>query len=150
MGLEAAAFVMAGISVASAIGQAEMQSDAADSKQSALDLESKQQTLAYQQKTLSNYDVMDKTLKAQVAVTTVRGVSLSSPSFNAIQRDTVNSGAKIQRNLDIEDDISQQNFATEKENVRNTLFAQLFGDVADVSMNAASFTNAAPKAGKVA
>lgn len=147
MGLEVAALVMGGITIASKVGQMEMQSRAAAAREAALDLQSKQQTVQYQQKTLNNYDVMEKVLDAQTAAQTVRGTAFSSPSFNAIQRSTVNIGAKKQKNLDIEDSITQSNIAIEKRNVRNSLYAQLFGDAADISMSAMSAASKMPTMG---
>lgn len=148
MGLEVAAVVLAGVSVASKIGQAEMQSRAADEREAALNLQAEQQTLQNQQKTLSNYDVLKKALAAQEAQMTVRGAAFSSPSFNAIQRDTINIAGKRQKNIDIEGDLSEANIDIEKSNVRNTLYAQLFGDAADIAMSGASFLEKMPKKGK--
>jgi hypothetical protein len=147
MGLEVAAVVLAGVAVASKAGQMEMEYQASKQKEAALDLQAKQQTLAYQQKTLSNYDVMEKVLDSQTAAMTTRGVAFSSPSFNAIQRATYNVGAKRQKNIDIEEDLAQSNIDLEKENVRNTLYAQLFGDVSSLAMSAIAFGRSAPTQG---
>lgn len=144
MGLEVAAIVMAGVAVGSKIGQMEMENKAANAKEAALDLQSKQQTVAYQQKTLSNYDVMEKVLDAQTAAQTVKGTAFSSPSFNAIQRNTVNIGAKRQKNLDIEHNLAEENIEIEKQNVKDTLYAQLFGDVSSLAMSGLSFASGMP------
>lgn len=148
MGIETAAIVVAGIasavSIASKIGEGVVQNTAAVQKEAALDLQEKQQTLQYQEKTLSNYDVMNKVIKAQEAQMTVRGTAFSSPSFNAIQRETLTIGAKKQKNLDIEDSIVQSNIELEKKNVRNTLFAQMFGDTVSVANTASNFATKMP------
>lgn len=136
MGLETAAIALATISVGAEIAKAGFEVKAAGEQQAALDLTSKQIKLNTQQKTLANLDVMEKVLNAQVAHQAVSGTAFSSPSFNAIQRDTLNIGAKKQRNTDIEGDILQANIASEKRNVRNSLFARLFGDVAHAGVTA--------------
>lgn len=145
MGLETAAIVMAAVAGGAAIGKAGFQMKAADEQSAALDLQAKEQKLQYQQKTLSNLDVMEKVLDAQTAAMTTRGVAFSSPSFNAIQRATLNIGAKKQQNLDTEQSLGEANIEAEKANVKNTLFAQLFGDVSDVAMAGASIYAKAPK-----
>lgn len=115
------------------VGKAFMQFKAADAKESALDLQSKQQMLQYQQKKISNLDMLDKITQAQIAQATVRGYSLDSPSFNAIQRESFNIAGRTSKNLDIEESILDRNNAIEKANVKRTLYAQLFGDVLDVT-----------------
>ncbi len=147
MGLEVAAVVMAGIAIGSKVGQANMENEAAQAKEQSLDVQSNQQTLTYQQKTLSNYDVMEKVIDAQTAAMTTRGTAFSSPSFNAIQRNTLNIGAKNQKNTDTENELAQANIAAEKENVKNTLYAQLFGDVSSTAMSAFSIASKMPTTG---
>lgn len=147
MGIETAALVLGGIAIASKVGEADMQVKAANARTAALEMQAKQQTISYQQKTLSNYDVMQKAIATQEAAMTTRGVAFNSPSFNALQRETLNIGAKKQRNLDIEDSLTQANIDIEKSNVKNTLFAQLFGDVSDVAFQAASFESKRPTKG---
>ncbi len=144
MGLETAAIVMATVAVGAEIGKAVTQDIAADQKTQALNLQAKQLEIQRQEKTLSNYDVMEKVLQAQEAYMTVSGTSFSSPSFNAIQRNTVNIGAKKQKNTDIEGEFSRENIDIEKENVKNTLYAQLFGDVAETAMTAFSVATHMP------
>lgn len=136
MGLEVAAIVLGGIAVASEVGKMDMEYQAAQQKEKALDLQAKQTALQSQQKTLANYDVMEKVLDAQIAHQTITGTAFSSPSFNAIQRNTLNIGAKKQRNTDIEGELAQSNIDIEKDNVRTTLYAQLFGDTADIAKSA--------------
>lgn len=144
MGIEVAAGVMAAVSVASRIGQMGADYSAAEARKSALDLQSKQQFLEHQQKTLSNYDILEKVIAAQNAQMTIRGTAFSSPSFNAIQRSTMNIGSKRQRNIDIEDDLSAANIEIEKKNVRNTLFAKLFTGTAQTAEAASGFFSKMP------
>ncbi len=145
MGIETALVAMA---VVSAAGQAGAQTEAAAQKNRSLDLEATQQTLQYQQKTLSNYDVLQKVIDAQDAAQTVRGTAFSSPSFNAIQRSTENIGAKNQANTDVEEDISQANIASEKQNVKTSLIGQLFGDVGSGATQGFDFMSKMPTLSK--
>lgn len=145
MGLETAAIVMATVAVGAEVGKMGFEVAAANEKDKALDLQAKEMALQTQQKTLANYDVMEKVLDAQVAHMTTTGAAFSSPSFNAIQRATLNIGSKKQKNIDIEGDLTQENIEIEKRNVRNTLFAQLFGDTANIAMSAASVAAKMPQ-----
>lgn len=144
MGLEVAAIVLGGIAVASEVGKADMEYQAAQQKEKALDLQAKQMALQTQQKTLANYDVMEKVLDAQIAHQTITGTAFSSPSFNAIQRNTLNIGAKKQRNTDIEGELAQENIDIEKDNVKTTLYAQLFGDAANAASSAFTIAGKMP------
>lgn len=144
MGLEVAALVMGGIFVASEVGKSDEEIKAANSEEQALDLQAKQTALQTQQKTLSNYDVLQKVIDAQIAHETVTGTAFSSPSFNAIQRNTLNIGSKTQKNTDIEGDLEQANIEIEKKNVKSKLYAQLFGNAADTSMEAFSVASKMP------
>jgi hypothetical protein len=148
MGLETAALVLGGIAIAGEVGQATMQSAAAAEKQKALDLQGKEMRLQSNQKTLANYDVMEKVIQSQQAHMTTTGAAFSSPSYNAIQRNTLNIGAKKGRNDAIEGSLSEENTQIEKANVQNTLYAQLFGDVSQGAKSAAGVYSAMPtKAG---
>jgi hypothetical protein len=64
-----------------------------------------------------------------------RGVAFSSPSFNAVQRDTENIAATEKKNLDLSKSMLDRHIAVEKRNVRNTLYAHLFGDVAKLGLS---------------
>lgn len=130
--------------VAAAVAASAAEVASASEKTRALQLQQEQAALQTQQKTLSNYDVMEKTLDAQIAHQSQTGTAFSSPSFNAIQRNTLNIGARTQANTDIEGEITQSNFEHEKANVRDTLFAQLFGNVAATAFSAASIEKSAP------
>lgn len=111
------------------VGEMGFQISASESDKRALALQHEQQMIQYQQKTISNYDSLQKVLQAEEAEATVRGVSLSSPSLGAIARNQMNTSAKTQQNLDIEKSIQDENYENEKSNVQDTLFAKLFGDV---------------------
>lgn len=137
MGLEVAAVVMAGVAAGAEVAKAAAQTNAAHAREAALELQGKELQLQTQQKTLQNYEVMEKVLDAQVAHMTTTGTAFSSPSFNAIQRNTLNIGARKARNIETEGELARENIEIEKKNVRNTLYAQLFGDAAHVAMTAA-------------
>jgi hypothetical protein len=145
MGLETAAIVLLSVSAAATVGKAGMEYAAAQQREHALDLQAEQTELQTQQKQLSNFDVLEKTLDAQEVAMTTRGVAFSSPSFNAIQRATLNIGAKSAKNIDLEGRLAQENVEIEKENVRNSLYAQLFGDAASLASTAAGAYTSAPK-----
>ena len=144
MGVEVAALVVAAISVGA---EATYEAKAANAKEQALDREADQMRLQSQQKSLKNYDVMQKVLDAQIAHQTTTGTAFASPSFNAIQRNTVNIGSKSEKNIDIEGQLASENIKMEKENVRNNLYAQLFGNVAQVASVAYTGAHNAPSKG---
>jgi len=146
MGLETAALVMAGVAVAAEVGKGVSETKAAGARKQALDLEGKQIELQTQQRTLQNYDVMEKVLDAQEAHMTTTGAAFSSPSYNAIQRNTLNISSKQQKNINIENAFQEESRKTEKENVRNSLYAQLFGDAAATATSVAGIYNKAPRA----
>jgi hypothetical protein len=148
MGLEVALVALAGVTVAAEVGKAGMQSKSAQEQEHALNLQAKQMQLQTQQKTLQNYDVMEKVLQAQTAHMTTTGTAFSSPSFNAIQRNTLNIGSKKQKNIDIEGELAQENIEIEKQNVRSKLYAQLFGDVENIAQTAFTVGSKMPTLGE--
>lgn len=123
----------AGATVAKGVFQAE----AANEQEKALNLKNELQTLQYQQKKLSTYSLLEKTLATQTAEATTRGVSLGSASLGAIQQETWNIGGRQLGNIEAEKDIMGRNINVEKSNVRKTLYASLFGDAADLAMSGA-------------
>ena len=147
MGVEAS-IALAAISAGATIGKMSAEKEAAQADLSAINQQAKLQTVQYQQKQLQNLDVTEKILSRQAAQMSTRGVSFDSPSFNAIQRDTINSGAKQSRNDRLAESIGEDAFETEKKNVKRNLHAQLFGDVAEFSFNTATMVNNLPKSPK--
>ncbi len=145
MGLETAAIAMAAVATGATVGKMGMEISAADASTRAIEMQAKQGELLYQQKTLSNLAMMDKVLDEQTAAMTTRGVAFSSPSFNAIQRATLNIGAKKQKNTEIEQSFYNANLEIEKENVSNKLYASLFGDVAQVAGQAFNVMSKLPQ-----
>lgn len=134
--------IMAAIMVGSTVAQGFSQYGSEQAKLEGLKTQSKEQQLMYQEKALNNLDAVQNMFDAQVAWQSVSGSAMSSPTFNAIQRNTANIGARKQRNLDLEEDIVQSNIRAEKANVKNTLYSQLFGDVLNL---ASAGTNIAAK-----
>lgn len=111
----------------------------ANAKEEQIETQKKQYELQYTQKSLSNLDKLQKVLDAQIAQSTVRGVSLDSASLEAIERNTMNIGARSQRNLNLEQSLIDQNLAMEQSNVKTSLYAQLFGDAATLALNYANY-----------
>lgn len=133
------------VAAGATVGKAAMQYEGAESKEEALDLQARQNILTYQQKQLSTLDSVSKVLDRQEAQATVRGINTGmSPSFNAIERDTLNIGAKEGRNLNTESTLMERNVDIEKQNVKNTLYGQLFGDVASAATSFASLEGKMP------
>jgi hypothetical protein len=112
---------------------------------SALNEQSRLTALQYQQKNLQNLELTDKMLSRQAAQLSTRGVAFDSPSFNAIERDTINSGGRKASNLATEESLSQQAIEIEKRNVKSTLHSQLFGDVANFAFNTIGLIDKFPK-----
>lgn len=136
------------LAAGSAVGKGFFQFQSADTRRHALDLQMEENRLQFQQRTIANYDQVQRVLEAQQAQMTVRGVAFSSPSYKAIAGDTFNIGMKNQRNIELEQRINESNLEIEKKNVKKTLFAQLFGDVAEGAEFAFTAYNKLPKAGK--
>ena len=118
-------------------GKAYFQNEAANEQIEGLNLKSDFQILQSQQKRLSTYSLLEKTLAQQKAEVSTRGVSFGSPSFNAIQRETTNIGQRELGNQEIEQEFMHRNIQIEKSNVRKSLYASLFGDVADLAITGA-------------
>lgn len=144
MGFEVAVGALALVSAGAEVGKAISQNDAAASKTRALDLEANQIKLQTQQKTLNNYAVMEKVLASQEAAQTIRGTSFSSPSFNAIQRDTLNIGAKRQKNINIEGSLAEENIDIEKQNVKDRLISDMFSDITETAGKAFNMISSYP------
>ena len=138
-------YALAAISIGATISKAGAEKKAEQANIEALNQQSKLLSLQYQQKHMQNLDLIDKMLSRQAAQLSTRGVAFDSPSFNAIQRDTVNSVSKRQKNLDTEEAISQQMINIEKRNVKTTLHSQLFGDAVNLAFSSAGFLDKVPK-----
>ncbi len=136
--------VIAGVGAAGKAVGAMYKMDAADSAIEGLEMQSRQQTLHYQQKTLNNYDITQKVLDRQIAQATVKGVGMGSASLNAIQRNTLNISAKEGMNLDIEEALGKSNIDIEKANVRRSLASSLFGDIFETGMSFAKIGEKMP------
>lgn len=117
------------------VGEGVMQIQAAKAQENQLDLQAKANEVKYQQDVLSNANNLDHVLQRQTAEMSTRGVAFSSPSFNAIQRNTENIAGKQKKNLDLSKSLFDKQIAIEKSNVKNSLYAQLFGDVAKLGLS---------------
>ncbi|MEN9449647.1 MAG: hypothetical protein RJA83_261 [Pseudomonadota bacterium] len=127
------------------IGEGVMQAQVAKAQEKQLDLQAKANEVKYQQEVLSNANNLDHVLQRQTAEMSTRGVAFSSPSFNAIQRNTENITGKQKKNLDLSKDLFDNQIAVEKSNVRNSLYAQLFGDIAHLGLSFAQLQNTRPR-----
>lgn len=127
------------------VGQGVMQAQAAKAQEKQLDLQAKANEVKYQQDVLNNANNLDHVLKRQTAEMSTRGVAFSSPSFNAIQRNTENIAGKQKKNLDLSKDLFDNQITVEKNNVRNSLYAQLFGDVANLGLSFTQLQNRRPR-----
>jgi hypothetical protein len=146
MGLETAALVVAAVAT---VGKSAFEIKAANQRESAIDLQKKELELQTQQKTLQNYDLMEKVIDSQIAHQTTTGFAFSSPSFNAIERETLNIGARRQKNINIEDEIAKENLEIEKKNVQDSLYSQLFGNAVSAATSVAGvYAKAANQPGK--
>lgn len=140
-----AGLVILATTAAMEVGKGVMEVQAAKAQENALDLQAKQNEMQYQQQTLSNLDSLDKVIQHQTTQMTTRGVAFSSPSFNAIQRNTENVAAREQRNLNTQKSILDANIDIEKRNVKNSLYGQLFGDAASFGLSFAELNNLRPR-----
>jgi len=145
MGVEVS-IALAAISAGATVAKMSAEKEAAQADLSAINQQSRLQSVQYQQKQLQNLDLTEKMISKQTAQMTTRGVAFDSPSFNAVQRDTINTGSKQARNDKLTDSIAQDALNDERRNVKRTLHAKLFGDVAEFSFNAANVVSKLPKA----
>ncbi len=149
MGLETAGYALAAISAGATLAKASAEKEASQANLSALNQQSKLNALQYQQKNLQNLALTEQMLSKQAAQLSTRGVAFDSPSFNAIQRETINSGAKKAANLQTEQSLSEQSLAIEKANVKSTLHASLFGEASNFAFNALGVAEKFPTKNKL-
>lgn len=147
MGLEAAGFAMAAVAAGATVGKMSAEKEAEQANLSAINQQSKLLALQYQEKNIQNLEATHKILERQAAQLSTRGVSFASPSFNAIQRETINIGSRKERNLKAEEAIGHEGLEIEKRNVKNTLHAQLFGDAASLVFNTIGVAEKFPTGG---
>ena len=103
-----------------------------------ISIQNKQRELQMTQKKASVYSETEKVLDRQIAQSTVSGITLDSPSFNAIQRETMNISSKNIQNINTEEEFNEYNTKAEKENVRRTTYARLFGESASAGVSFAT------------
>lgn len=128
----------------SEVGSGYEQYEGEQSQERALSLQSKEIALSTTQKTIANYDLISKTIQAQRAAESVKGVDMSSPSFDAIQAGTLSKGAAVQKNINTQSNITQLNLKTEESNVRDKLYGDLFSDLTQSADLTAKLFSAAP------
>lgn len=145
MGIETAGYALVAVAAGASVGKMKAEKEAEQANLSAINLQSKLLSLQYQQKTMQNLEITDKLLSKQAAQMAARGVAFDSPSFNAIQRETLNIGSRKQANLDTTTSIGQQSLDIERKNVKNTLHAQLFGDATNIVFGALDIAGKVPR-----
>jgi hypothetical protein len=139
--------IFAAIAAGAAIGKGISQHNEEEDKIEQINTQAKETKLQYIQKTVGNYDTIERLLATQTAQATVRGYDLSSPSFNAIQRNSYGVAARTQKNLDTELSISELNDKIEKQSAHDSFMGQIFGDVADFAGSAIKYSASAPSGG---
>jgi hypothetical protein len=147
MGLETAGIALAAISAGATIAKMSAEKEAEQANLSAINQQSKLLALQYQEKNIQNLDATEKILQRQQAQLSTRGVSFASPSFNAIQRETLNIGSRKEGNLKAEEALGQESLNIERKNVKTNLHAQLFGDAATFAFQAAGVAEKWPTLG---
>lgn len=135
--------IATGISVAANIAGMYETTLAEQAQIEQINIQAKQKELQLTQKKSSVYDNTQKVLNRQIAQATTRGIGMNSPSFNAIQRNTLNMSSKQFDNLNTELELTEYSAAAEKENARNTAHAQLFGQTASMAMSFATLGSGA-------
>ena len=130
--------IAAGIGVAANIAGMYETTLAEQAQIEQINIQAKQKELQLTQKKASVYDNTQKVLNRQVAQATTRGIGMNSPSFNAIQRSTLNMSSKEFNNINTESELTEYSASAEKENARNTAHAKLFGATASMAMSFAS------------
>ena len=137
--------IAAGISAASSLAGMYETTLAEQAAMEQIQIQEKEKQIQLTQKKTSIYSETQKVLQRQIAQSTTRGIGLDSPSFNAIQRDTINVGAKNSQNANLESEFAKYNAAAERENVRISTHAKLFGDAAQLGMSFAMLQGQQPK-----
>lgn len=120
---------LAGVSVAGKVLQMGSQMNAAQHQREAIRIQQKEKHLQLDQQRLSLYGDVERTLKTQTAQATVKGISMASPTVNAIQRQTLNIGSEKFQNIKTEKEMADYNAEIERQNVGDQLTAGLIGDV---------------------
>ncbi len=138
-------FALAAIAVGATVGKAAAEVDAEKANLSAINQQAKLSALQYQEKTIHNLEMTEKVLQRQAVQLSTRGVAFDSGSYNAIQRETINVGAKNESKINTEESLAKQGFEIERRNVKANLHAQLFGDAASLAFGGLDFLEKLPK-----
>jgi hypothetical protein len=116
-------------SVAEKVMETGSQMSAASHQKEILRIQQKEKHLQLDQQRLGLYSNIEKTLATQEAQTTVKGIALSSPTVNAIQRETLSIGSENFQNIKTQKELVDYNTEVEQRNVDDRLTAQIIGDV---------------------
>lgn len=137
--------ILAAVSAGATVGKLSAEKQAEKANLSAINQQSKLLALQYQEKNIHNLEMTQKILERQAAQLSTRGVAFDSPSFNAIQRETLNIGARNASKLQTEESLYKTGLDIERKNVRQTLHSQLFGDTASFAFNSIDLYEKYPK-----
>ena len=119
--------VLLAITAATKVAQVSSGISAAHKKEDAIDMQADENVIQNQQRQMQNYSQASKLLGMQEVQAVGKGVSMSSSSFNAIQRQSLNTTAKKASNLNIERNLIMQNAQNERDQVHKSIDAMLFG-----------------------
>lgn len=126
-----------GLSALGTAGQLFEQDNAAKMQEGELQNYGMQQQLSYDQQQTAAYKQMQTNISSSMAHASTTGLLANSPSFNAIARNQYNIGAQTAGNLQAEASIAQQNIGYEEQNVQNSLYGNIFGDLGQFAQSAA-------------
>lgn len=127
--------IAAGIGIVSGIAGMYETTLAERAQMEQINLQSKQRQLQLTQKKTSIYDQTLKVLQRQTAQATTRGIGMDSPSFNAIQRQTLNLSSENLQNVNTQQELLDYSAKAERESARNTMYAKLFGQAGSMAMS---------------
>lgn len=145
MGVEAALIATTAVSVAAEGYSMYNQAQGAAMAQQSLNLQAKQNELAYAQKSLDTVTQLNNYLDVATAQSTTRGVGLGSASLGSGLLSGHNRAASEQKNLDVEKSIFETNIETERRNIRNRLAGSLLGSVGKIAGSGFSLAYAWPR-----
>lgn len=109
-------------------------------QEKAIELQNREQIDAYNQRQTQQTRRLNETMASQNARQGASGFSLSSPSFNAVQRDSINQFDEDQNADALGQSFSEINSANEDENAQQNEF---WGDVGDIFNTTNSFNQGA-------
>lgn len=111
-----------------------------DARRQQIEAESLQRQLQYTQKSLSNLDLLEKSMELDQLQRAGSGMSFSSPSFLAKETGLINRYVKAEKNLNLEDMLYSENETIERRKSRSKLASDIFGAATDTAQSAFAFS----------